>query len=264
MSVRVMSWVWEHSKSAGTDRLVLLAIADSAEDDGGQAWPSAAALARKTGMDVRTVQRTIRRLIELGELRVKMNAGKNGSNVYRVVMKTPGTPPPPRHTATPAERRPRQSATPAERPSGGGAAPPEPSLTRPTDGLRPSASEAEPRLDVERLCAHLSDRIEGNGSKRPTITVAWRKSARLMLDQDGHTEQQITAAIDWCQNDEFWRCNIMSMPKLRAKYDQLRLAAQRTRASPRSRPTPDQRIADIQALKDPDPPRLELLPRNAS
>ncbi len=29
-----MSWVWDHSNAEGTDRLVLLAIADSADDDG--------------------------------------------------------------------------------------------------------------------------------------------------------------------------------------------------------------------------------------
>ena len=84
-----------------------------------------------------------------------------------------------------------------------------------------------PRDDVERLCAHLADRIEGNGSKRPAVTKRWRDAARLMLDSDGRTEHQVIAAIDWCQDHEFWRANILSMPKLREKYDQLRLQAQR-------------------------------------
>jgi hypothetical protein len=48
-----------------------------------------------------------------------------------------------------------------------------------------------------------------------------------MLDKDSRTEQQVAKAIDWCQKDTFWRVNILSMPKLREKYDQLRLAAQR-------------------------------------
>lgn len=30
----------------------------------------------------------------------------------------------------------------------------------------------------------------------------------------------------WCQGDEFWRSNVQSMPKLREKFDQLRLKAQ--------------------------------------
>jgi hypothetical protein len=81
------------------------------------------------------------------------------------------------------------------------------------------------RADVERLCVHLADRIEGNGSKRPAITKKWRDDARLLMDQDGKTEEQVHKAIDWCQDDSFWRANVMSMPTLRDKYDQLRLKA---------------------------------------
>ena len=88
------------------------------------------------------------------------------------------------------------------------------------------------REDVERICTHLADRIERNGSKRPPIKQGWRDAARLMLDRDGRTEDDVHAAIDWCQNSEFWRGNILSLPKLREKYDQLRLQASRERASP--------------------------------
>lgn len=88
------------------------------------------------------------------------------------------------------------------------------------------------REDVEKICRHLADRIEGNGSKRPGITKGWRDSARLMLDRDGRSEADVHAAIDWCQDSEFWRGNILSLPKLREKYDQLRLQAMRERATP--------------------------------
>ena len=88
------------------------------------------------------------------------------------------------------------------------------------------------RVDVDRICRHLADRIEQNGSKRPTITVRWRESARLLLDRDQRSVEQVIRAIDWCQADEFWRANILSMPKLREKYDQLRLAAQRSAGTP--------------------------------
>lgn len=103
------------------------------------------------------------------------------------------------------------------------------------EGEGKKAPAKPPREDVERLCAHLADRIEANGSNRPVITVKWRDAARLMLDNDKRTEDQVHTAIDWCQDDEFWRINVMSMPKLREKYEQLRLAAlkdQRGRGSP--------------------------------
>lgn len=88
------------------------------------------------------------------------------------------------------------------------------------------------REDVEHVCHHLADRIEEQIGKRPTIGVQWRRSARLMLDLDGYPEEKIHAAIDWCQDDEFWRSNILSMGKLRAQYIRLRAAATRSVSRP--------------------------------
>jgi hypothetical protein len=115
------------------------------------------------------------------------------------------------------------------------------SATEPHDAAsgRSLALVSEARPEVERVCDHLADRIEANGSRRPTIGPKWRDAARLMLDRDGRTEQEIHGAIDWCQADEFWRANVMSLPKLREKYDQLRLQAQRRQADPRQRQTDD-------------------------
>jgi len=97
-----------------------------------------------------------------------------------------------------------------------------------------------PRDDVERICQNLANRVEANGSKRPTITKRWLDAARLMLDSDKRTEDDIHAAIDWCQRDEFWRANVQSLPKLREKFDQMRLQAQRApRASTRQQETDD-------------------------
>jgi len=89
-----MSWVWSHSSSKGTERLILLAIADNARDDGSDAYPSIETLARKAGgLDERTVQRAITRLVELGELEVTEGGGRGRSNRYRVVMRNPGAAP---------------------------------------------------------------------------------------------------------------------------------------------------------------------------
>jgi hypothetical protein len=102
------------------------------------------------------------------------------------------------------------------------------------------------RADVERICEHLAERIESNGAKRPAVTEKWREAARLLLDRDQRTEQQIHAAIDWATNDEFWRANVLSMPKLREKYEQLRLQA--TRGAPGTKPsTTDAKVAETLA-----------------
>lgn len=70
MSVKVMAQVWDESEATGNARLVLLAIADSCDHDGTNAWPAVATIARKTLLSERTVQRKIKELCELGELLV--------------------------------------------------------------------------------------------------------------------------------------------------------------------------------------------------
>jgi hypothetical protein len=110
---------------------------------------------------------------------------------------------------------------------------PQPTTRNPQPATHPGAPRRDAdqaRDDVDRLCEHLADRIEANGCKRPVVTKGWRDAARLMLDRDGRTEEKITGAIDWATADEFWRANILSMPKLREQYDRLRLAATRARA----------------------------------
>lgn len=108
---------------------------------------------------------------------------------------------------------------------------------------------SERREDVDRLCDHLADRIEGNGSKRPTIGKAWRDAARLMIDRDGLAEEKVHVAIDWVQDHEFWRSNVLSMPKLREQYDRLRLEAQRGQRAARGS-TSDDRVAQALAAAD--------------
>lgn len=240
MSVRVMAWVWSSSESTSSARFVLLAIADAANDAGAEAYPSMATLVKKTRLSERTVQAAIRTLEALGELVVYRNAGPKGCNRYRIVMRQ-----------TPAESAPPQISHPAESagadlappqnpsPDPADPAPPPPQNLHPNHPLpiqdppvEPSSSETVSRPDVEQICAHLADKIEANGSKRPTITPRWRTDARLLLDRDGRTVAQVIKAIDWCQSDEFWRANVLSMASLRKQYDRLRLAAQRGRASP--------------------------------
>jgi hypothetical protein len=101
-------------------------------------------------------------------------------------------------------------------------------MARQTDRqLKDSSSEPANagRPEVEELCTLLADLVEANGSKRPTITKAWRDEARRMLDIDGREPQKVANLIHWVQQDSFWRSNIMSMPKFRKQYDALRLRA---------------------------------------
>jgi Helix-turn-helix domain len=102
----------------------------------------------------------------------------------------------------------------------------EPEVKSSTKTSRSKRGRNDGRGDAQRLCEHLAGRIEDNGSLRPRITKEWMDAARLMLDNDGRTEERVHRAIDWCQGNEFWRRNILSMPKLREQYDRLRMQAE--------------------------------------
>jgi len=78
-----MSQVWANSVSTGSARLILLAIADFA-DDQGTAYPSVETLAKKSRVSERTVQYCLRELVQSGELAILEGEGRRGCNLYRV------------------------------------------------------------------------------------------------------------------------------------------------------------------------------------
>jgi hypothetical protein len=95
----------------------------------------------------------------------------------------------------------------------------------PKKRTRKPKAEPPPRPDVDALCQRLAELMIANECKPPTISQAWRDSARLMLDADGRDFDKAMHLLDWTQKNTFWRKNILSMPKFREKYDQLRLDA---------------------------------------
>ena len=88
MSVRTMAKVWEISRQSGSDLLMLLAIADFA-DDNGNAYPAVTTLAEKCRMTQRNANLILANLKKSGELIVKQNEGPRGTNRYLVRLPTP-------------------------------------------------------------------------------------------------------------------------------------------------------------------------------
>ena len=85
MSSEAREWVWEHSSSRGTARLVLLSIADRVADEQCVSWASLSSLAKRTRASVSTVREAIERLVHAGELeQLDDLAGPQRSTVYRL------------------------------------------------------------------------------------------------------------------------------------------------------------------------------------
>jgi len=63
--------------------------------------------------------------------------------------------------------------------------------------------------------------LENNPNHKKPNLQAWSNDVRLMMERDKRNEEQIIYVIDWCQNDEFWKSNVLSISKLRERFDQL-------------------------------------------
>lgn len=86
MSIQALAAVLEESKARLSARLVLIAIANHANERGENSFPNLETLAREAGLSVRQVQRAIGQLEKLGELHAKTRF--EASNLYRILLPT--------------------------------------------------------------------------------------------------------------------------------------------------------------------------------
>lgn len=259
MSLRAMLWALNEAPVDDAQSvLVLLGLADNADEDGRAAWPSVATLAERARCSPRTVHRHLSALKAAGVIRegdqtlvaglrpdrrpvvydLNLTASR-AANLSPREAKPRGDNGAPRGEAR-AERgdsgadrgdpvTPRQevhgvSLVTERGDTGGRRTVLEPSLEATTRTVGKPTDL--PRRDVEQICDALADAVERNGSRRPTVTAKWRTEARLMLDRDDRPLAEVLAIIEWATHHRFWRSNILSVPTLREKYDRLRLQRQ--------------------------------------
>ncbi len=89
-----MNAVFKHSQSKGAARLVLLALADEAGDEGYvTAYKrSQSHIASKANVDMSSVARVAKSLVELGELEILKGGKGRASTDYRIILPGIGTP----------------------------------------------------------------------------------------------------------------------------------------------------------------------------
>lgn len=85
MSNAALTAVFNRSRSEKTARLVLLSIADRA-DDKGQAFCGAQDLCKRANASRRTIFYALRELRELGELSILAEKGPRGCNRYQITL----------------------------------------------------------------------------------------------------------------------------------------------------------------------------------
>jgi Helix-turn-helix domain len=92
VSVDCLSWVFKHSESEGTARLVLLVLADHAGQGGWVCYPSIKRIAERAKASESAVHRAIRTLVELGEVEIDRQGAYDERirkdkrpNLYRII-----------------------------------------------------------------------------------------------------------------------------------------------------------------------------------
>jgi DNA-binding transcriptional ArsR family regulator len=139
VSVKLMSAIFDSKTLAPTARLIMLALADHADDDG-RCYPAMSRLCERTGLTDRAIQKNMKALVDDGFVTIHPNAGRAGSNLYIV-------------TATPERRSPPNDVHPRT------------TFTTPPNDVRqtperrsdkPSRTIIEPSEKKERASAHRS------------------------------------------------------------------------------------------------------------
>lgn len=218
-----MTWVLRYSEETLGRRLVLLALANYAHADGSNAFPAVATLAADTRMSERQVQRALRGMEADGSI-ARAGEGLRGTSNWTIRMtggdNLSGV-------TNRAESRPEMSPEPSVEPS-----------VKEKDSLRSSSRAVtedrsradEPssgRIDVDSLCMRLAGHMLRNDPKAriPKTVSAWKRwqdAARLLIDAEERHFEEAVEVLNFCQADEFWKANILSMPTFREKYPQLR------------------------------------------
>ena len=112
------------------------------------------------------------------------------------------------------------------------------------------SADAEPRPDVDAILDRIDKHCDDHDFQRPNRTKQNISAARLLIDKDEYTVEQVIWIMDWVSQSGFWAPNIRSAAKLREKFDQLKGQAQREQAPKTSyqRPTAQTRMMESAAM----------------
>lgn len=125
-----------------------------------------------------------------------------------------------------------------------------PSPCSPAPSDTSAAATADIRPDVEALLDLLDSEMRNNEVKKlPKRNETNVSAMRRLIDIDGYSPDAVARIIRWCQADSFWKGNIMSAAKLREKFEQLRLHANRQREERQGRSRADEATDFIQRLE---------------
>lgn len=243
MSIAALNWAWSQDCPNASSKLVLLALADKANEDG-ECWPGMGTVADMAGVSVRQVSTHLARLEEVGLLsrrRRRSGIGRLGSYVYYLKVTSGSTLPVDQQKSTSgsappveADRQLRPSVVATGSPA---SSPPEAHFrTEPKENpkVNPHSSDVPSDQEFPEVVTHLTRTlavaVKANGfpvpGKGKKAHRDWLLAMDRLLRLDKADPGEVERVIRWATEDTFWKGNIRSAPKFREQWPQLRLKMQ--------------------------------------
>ena len=226
MSSKLLGHVWDLDLPDHATKLVLLRLADSANDETGECWPSLKHIQDKCNIKSKnTIRRALEILEQLGLVVVikrKLTATQNTSNLYRLNIK--------------------KILNPSFELGGsnselGGGSNSEPRTNNSFEPINESISTSGkdfPPAKTGKKFVYTDDDLRAANwifglikNLSPNVKTpdfaSWANEIRLMRERDGRSHKDICELFKWANQNEFWASNILSPAKLREKWDQLEI-----------------------------------------
>lgn len=191
MSIRVMSRIWDDGPDDREELLVLLALADFA-DDAGRCYPSMASVARKARLSERGAQKIVRRLEAAGWVIVETGGGRASCNVY--VIRNPEQETPnekPRTVFT--ERKEQKPRTGVQETPNTGSPEPSGTLREPSKvdcavSTKPKAKAEPPGFDA--FWASYPRKVAKGAARKAWVTALRKSDAATITAAAGRVEDR--------------------------------------------------------------------------
>ena len=260
MSSKLLGHVWDLELPDHATKLVLLRLADSANDETGECWPSLKYIQDKCNVKSKN---TIRRALEILEqmglvvvIKRKLSASQNTSNLYKLNIERIlnngkrlggsnselggsnselGGSNSELGGGSNSELGGSNSELGGSNSELGGGSNSEPRTNNSLEPINESTSSSgknfQPRTKAKKNVFSDDDLMAAewilglirklNPSFKEPKIESWANDIRLMRERDNRTHKDICELFKWANQDKFWSVNILSPSKLRDKWDQL-------------------------------------------
>jgi len=229
MSIAHYKHIWSnYPEIKGSQKLVLLALAEFANEDNNECWPSIARLSEMTGLKDRQVQNILRELKEDGYIEIEVNHGRKNTNVYRLTMKEKVQSSAPFNESEKVQSSDKKVQSSTEKVQSSdikGALgytrsviePPIEPIEPPIDASRQTKKPvATPKAETKQpdnlVKAILDAYVEVRGSN--SINYGKEGSWAKRIAKDGTPPEMVKACYEWLKQDKFWEFKPLSLAKV--------------------------------------------------